>query len=138
MTRQEAADLLGIRQDAPPGEVQVAFRRQSIKFHPDSGGASSQFVLLQKARDILMRDEPSPRTEVPPPANVPWRPFLSYPVRLTAAAIRDRRLRQKAFGTWVGLLVGLPLLYIGARDLLALLVVPVMAAFVIWAIIRSR
>jgi hypothetical protein len=135
MTRQDAADLLGITQDASSSEVRQAFRQQAQRFHPDSGGQSSQFVLLQRAKDLLLRNAETHGAIHKAPA---FKPLISYPVRLSIAAAHDKNLRPKALRTWVYLAVGLPLAYFVGRDMLALLLLPLMAAFLVWAVIRSH
>lgn len=64
MTKQEAADLLGIMPNVNLNDVLKAYRQQTAKFHPDQGGTNSQFVLLQKARDTMLGSVPTDDDEV--------------------------------------------------------------------------
>ncbi|POB10636.1 DnaJ domain-containing protein [Sulfobacillus sp. hq2] len=138
MTRQDAADLLGVGVDADPQEVQQAFRRQSRRLHPDNGGEASQFILLQRARDVMLNpaDATQMKAQISPAPSV--KPLLSYPVRLSIAAIRHPHLRSRALKTWIAIIVGLPLVYLIAHELFAIVMLPLMVALIIWMVIRSR
>lgn len=138
MTRQDAADLLGIPSDAPSHLIHQAYRQQCPRLHPDGGGAASQFHLLTKARDILLRDSRVPQSE---PGgrralNPGVFPLWSYPLRLSIAAIRDPKLRGRAVRTWMVTVIGLPLAYLAVKDLLMLSVVPLLALVVALALFR--
>lgn len=60
----EARKILGIRHAKPSGdEVRSAFRRLSLKHHPDRpGGSQEAFVAITRARDLLLKalEESSP------------------------------------------------------------------------------
>jgi len=68
----EAAALLGVGADAPPGEVERAYRDQVIRCHPDRveglhpairGQAESLTVALNAARDLLLGRVPRRRAQ---------------------------------------------------------------------------
>jgi curved DNA-binding protein CbpA len=46
-------DTLGVSPDATPDEIQKAFRRQSMKHHPDQGGDPESFKEVRDAKEIL-------------------------------------------------------------------------------------
>jgi hypothetical protein len=54
LSKQEAADLLGVNIDAELQEIEAAYRRLQKKNHPDAGGSDALSALLSKARDILL------------------------------------------------------------------------------------
>ncbi len=136
MTRQDAADLLGVGVAATPAQVQAAYRELSRRFHPDGGGTASQFVLLQRARDVLLR--PASAGALAGSGAPALRPLMSYPVRLSIAAVNNERLRPKALRTWGYVAVGLPAAYFAARDLLDVLWLPLLLVFLLWAVWDSR
>ena len=138
MTRQDAADLLGIRVDADPQEIQQAFRRQSRRLHPDNGGEASQFILLQRARDVMLHPTDANKVKAEVSSAPPLKPLLSYPARLSIAAIGNPHLRSRALKTWVAIIVGVPLVYFVAHEFLAFFMLPLVAVLVIWMVIRSR
>ena len=53
MSRNEAAELLGVRPDASPAEAEAAFRRLILKLHPDQGGTPGLTAKLQEARRVM-------------------------------------------------------------------------------------
>lgn len=68
MPRAEAAEVLGVADDAPPVEVQRAFLRAARHVHPDVLGdaddarrraAGAAFVRLSRARDALLVPAPA-------------------------------------------------------------------------------
>lgn len=54
MTREQAAEILGIAVDASPAEVRAAHRRLMGKVHPDKGGNDYLASQLNNARDKLL------------------------------------------------------------------------------------
>lgn len=61
LTRQEAAQLLGVSMTATPLQIRKAFRRLAKSVHPDvnpSVQSKEQFILLQEAQRVLL----APRT----------------------------------------------------------------------------
>jgi hypothetical protein len=87
MSRAEAAELLGVAADAPPGEVQRAFLRAARHAHPDTlpeadevtrAAAGARFDTLTRARAVLL--EPLPPAPPSAPATAdgwaprPWDP----------------------------------------------------------------
>ena len=63
MTREEALRVLGLKSDATPSEVQVAYRELAQMLHPDKFGdnkrlrerAEQQMRTINEARDVLMK-----------------------------------------------------------------------------------
>ncbi len=54
MTREEAALILGVSDNAPEKDVQDAHRRLITKYHPDAGGSDYLAAKINQARDILL------------------------------------------------------------------------------------
>lgn len=50
-------EVLGIEANASPDDIDKAFRRLSLKYHPDHGGDPGQFKLLNEAYAILSDPE---------------------------------------------------------------------------------
>lgn len=46
-------ELLGVNRDASPEQIKSAYRAKSMQHHPDRGGDSAIFNLIQKAYDTL-------------------------------------------------------------------------------------
>ena len=68
LTRQEAAQLLGVSMTATPLQIRKAFRRLAKSVHPDvnpSDKAKEQFILLQEAQRVLL--EPRSYDKFAPP-----------------------------------------------------------------------
>mgnify|MGYP002833702798 FL=1 len=53
MTRQKAADILGVAEDAPDKEIRQAHRRLIQRLHTDRGGSDYLATLINQARDTL-------------------------------------------------------------------------------------
>jgi len=51
--RESYYEVLGVDPYASQREVKAAFRRLSLRVHPDHGGSAEQFVLIQQAYDTL-------------------------------------------------------------------------------------
>ena len=49
-------EFLGIQKDASEEDIKGAYRKLSLKFHPDKGGKREDFVSLQKVYEILTDD----------------------------------------------------------------------------------
>ncbi len=56
MTRQEAFDLLGLKQGASDAEIEAAYKKLIKKNHPDTGGTDGLTRKLNEARRILHGD----------------------------------------------------------------------------------
>ncbi len=54
MSRQQAADILGVDATATPEEVRVAHKRLMQKIHPDRGGTDALAIQINQAKDILL------------------------------------------------------------------------------------
>ncbi|WP_053960764.1 J domain-containing protein [Sulfobacillus thermosulfidooxidans] len=137
MTRQDAADLLGIPVDASPEMIKQAYRKQCGRLHPDAGGESSQFQLLTRARDILLTP---PHQHPTPPILKPLAPSLfplwSYPLRLVKASVRQPSLRPRALRTWLMLIIGIPLGYLLIKELFMLAIIPVLFILIVVAFLK--
>ena len=71
MTREQAANVLGVPPDADPSEVRRAWRVWVRLAHPDAGGSPEHFRHLAQARDALLDGsvpEPLPMSEPEPRA----------------------------------------------------------------------
>jgi len=63
-SRNDAYELLGIASDAPAEEVEAAFRRAALRWHPDKTaepGAADRFRRIQEAASVLRK--PSSRRQ---------------------------------------------------------------------------
>ena len=56
MTREQAAEILGVSLSASEIEIQSAYRQAMKSAHPDVGGSDEQAARVQKARDVLLAD----------------------------------------------------------------------------------
>ena len=56
MTREQAAEVLGVSLSASESEIQSAYRQAMKSAHPDVGGSDEQAARVQKARDVLLAD----------------------------------------------------------------------------------
>ena len=54
MSRAQAAELLGVSQQATPEEIHATHRRLMQKLHPDAGGSEGLAKQLNEARDVLL------------------------------------------------------------------------------------
>lgn len=54
MSRQQAADILGVEVDASSEEVRIAHKKLIQKLHPDRGGSDALAKQINKAKDILL------------------------------------------------------------------------------------
>ena len=56
MSRQEAAEMLGVETDADRDRIMAAHRRLIQRLHPDRGGTDYLASRLNEARDVLLED----------------------------------------------------------------------------------
>jgi hypothetical protein len=56
MTREEALDVLGLRQGASSESIRDAHRRLMQQMHPDKGGSDYLAAKINAARDLLLKD----------------------------------------------------------------------------------
>ncbi len=56
MSRSEALEALGLLDGASRDDIVTAHRRLIQKLHPDRGGSTYLAALLNRAKDILIRD----------------------------------------------------------------------------------
>jgi hypothetical protein len=54
MSRKEAAQILGVGEDADEATVRAAYRKLMKQVHPDAGGNDALASKVQDARDILL------------------------------------------------------------------------------------
>lgn len=54
MTRQEAADILGIELNASAEEVRLAHKKLMQKIHPDRGGSDALAKQINQAKNVLL------------------------------------------------------------------------------------
>jgi len=61
-------ELLGIQRTSytklTPLDIDRAFRRASLKYHPDHGGTESQFQSLLDAKNAVLAAEATPRVNL--------------------------------------------------------------------------
>ncbi len=54
MVRQEALDILGLREGASKADIRAAHRRLMLAAHPDHGGSDWLAARINQARDVLL------------------------------------------------------------------------------------
>ena len=54
MTRKEAAEILGVDENASPEEVRLAHKKLMQKVHPDRGGTDALAKQINAAKDTLL------------------------------------------------------------------------------------
>lgn len=54
MTRRQAAQILGVAENASADEIRQAHRDLMKKLHPDAGGSGPLAAQVQEARDVLL------------------------------------------------------------------------------------
>jgi len=55
MTRQQAADVLGVSVDADQEEIRLAHKKMMQKMHPDRGGSEVLAKQINQAKEILLK-----------------------------------------------------------------------------------
>ncbi|MFT4629687.1 MAG: flagellar biosynthesis component FlhA [Dinoroseobacter sp.] len=55
MTRQQAADLLGVEVNASDADIRLAHKRLMQKIHPDRGGSDALAKQINLAKDLLIK-----------------------------------------------------------------------------------
>jgi len=55
MSRQDAADILGVDINANKDEVRLAHKKLMQKIHPDRGGSDALAKQINQAKDVLLR-----------------------------------------------------------------------------------
>ena len=79
MSFNEARTLLGVGQNATKDEIQSAWKRKALEFHPDRGGDLEKMKAVNVARDLLL-GERKPEEPRPPPPKSPFRTAPAEPV----------------------------------------------------------
>ena len=55
MSRQQAADILGVDANASPDEIRMAHKKLIQKMHPDRGGSDALAKQINLAKDFLLK-----------------------------------------------------------------------------------
>ena len=55
MTRQQAADILGVDVNASTDEIRMAHKKLMQKIHPDRGGSDALAKQINRAKDCLLK-----------------------------------------------------------------------------------
>jgi len=55
MSRREAADILGVDEDASANDIRLAHKKLMQKMHPDRGGTDALATQINKAKEILLK-----------------------------------------------------------------------------------
>ncbi len=55
LSREDAADLLGVSPDADRETILIAYRRLMARNHPDAGGSVGLAARINAARDLLLK-----------------------------------------------------------------------------------
>ncbi|NNJ76654.1 MAG: DnaJ domain-containing protein, partial [Anderseniella sp.] len=53
MSRQDALDVLGLKEGASEKDIRAAYRKMMKKHHPDSGGSAYLAARINEANDVL-------------------------------------------------------------------------------------
>lgn len=56
MSRDDALDVLGLKEGASEKEIRTAYRRMMKKHHPDNGGSAYLAARINEANDVLTSD----------------------------------------------------------------------------------
>ena len=63
--REAACQVLGVSEGADKGDLKKAYRKASMKYHPDhnqdDANAAKRFVLVKCAYELLTEDKPCPQ-----------------------------------------------------------------------------
>jgi len=87
-TLADAAELLGVPVGAPVSDIRRAFRRLTLRSHPERpGGDASRYATITAAYELLLEPPPPP----PPPPRPPPRPPAAPSLRLRVAGERAWR-----------------------------------------------
>lgn len=55
MTRKQAAEILGIKEDATPKEIKARYQQLMKQVHPDKGGSAHFAQQLNDAKSVLLK-----------------------------------------------------------------------------------
>lgn len=58
MSREDALDVLGLKEGASEREIRTSYRRMMKKHHPDSGGSAYLAARINEANDVLTAGKP--------------------------------------------------------------------------------
>ncbi|WP_373372101.1 DnaJ C-terminal domain-containing protein [Nannocystis bainbridge] len=93
----DAADLLGVPPDAPVRDIKRAFRKLTLRWHPERpGGDASLYARITAAYELLL-EPPVATPPPPPPPPPPPRPPPRSPPRPTSPSLRLRIAGERAW-----------------------------------------
>lgn len=55
MTRKDALDILGLKEDASAEDIKAAYKKLMKKVHPDQEGSEWMAAKLNQAKDLLLK-----------------------------------------------------------------------------------
>lgn len=58
MSREDALDILGLKENASERDIRTAYRKMMKKHHPDNGGSAYLAARINEANDVLTNSSP--------------------------------------------------------------------------------
>lgn len=161
MTREEALRVLGLKSDATPSEVQVAYRELAQMLHPDKFGdnkrlrerAEQQMRTINEARDVLMkgsrassgaarpgRGSKTSRRRDMTPSEIAFeaeaRAHAAETARLTVVAqLRTMRERRRSMAVMAAVAAVVAIVFSRMRGGIGMVVASVATMLVVWGLV---
>ena len=158
MTREEALRVLGLKSDATPSEVQVAYRELAQMLHPDKFGdnkrlrerAEQQMRTINEARDVLLKGARTSRrtagrrasATTNSPASIAFeataRANAAETARLSVVAdLRTMRERRRSMLTMAGIAAVVALVCSRMRGGLGVTVFSIASMVAVWGVVDA-